>query len=579
MAGPRGPWIGKPLPRIEDERLLTGQGNFTDDTALPRLARMVILRANRAHASIRKIDTAAASQLPGVICVLTGADYRADGFAPLPLEPNPATMFDVNAKVFAEDGPRPLLKTEQWPLAMDRVRYPGEAVAVVVAETLDAARDAAEAIEIDYEDLPAVTSIEAATANGAPLLYKEAPENIAFEDTKGDPDAAEAALAAAHLVVEQSVLSQRIAGVTMEPRGGIGEYNVKSGVYTLTGSSQGVHRIRGSIMAALGVPAEKAHVVTHDTGGGFGTLSNTYPEQVLIPWAARRSGRKVKWIAERTETFLIDYHGRDLVTKARLGFGRDGKIVAQSVDITCNEGAQTISYVQLHNAYRLTPTVYRVPVAGLTLRGVVTNTVPIGVLRGAGRPEATLAIERCLDLAAHKLGIDRIALRRRNIVTRKEMPWTSATGLTYDSGDFTGNMEKALAAADWKGFPARKRAAVKRGRLAGIGMANFLEAPGGAPIERADVTVTPHDVQLTVGTQSTGQGHETSFAQVLADMIGCTPFDVRFISGDSKAVKEGGGTHSDRSMRLAGAMIVEAGQKVVAQAKKVAAALLEAPEA
>lgn len=575
----RAPWIGRPLPRLEDERLLQGKGRFTDDIVPKKLAHMLILRAQRAHANIRNIDTTKAAAMPGVICVLTGADYKADGFHSLPLEPNPATMFDVTARVFDENGERPLLKTQQWPLATDRVRFPGEGVAIVVAETLAQARAALEAIDVDYEDLPAVTSVETATAKGAPRIWDEAPDNIAFEDTKGDNEAAEKALASAHLVVEQSVLSQRIAGVTMEPRGGIGEYNPKTGVYTLTGSSQGVHRIQGSLMAALGEPAENIRCVTPDTGGGFGTLSNTYPEQVLIVWAARRSGWTVKWISDRNETFLIDYHGRDLITKARLGLDRDGTIVAQSVDITCNEGAQTISYVQLHNAYRLTPTVYRVPVTGLTLRGVVTNTVPIGVLRGAGRPEATLAIERCLDLAAGKLGIDRIALRRRNIITKSQLPWTSSVGLTYDSGDFSGNMKKAVEAADWRGFAKRKRDAAKRGMLCGIGLANFIESPGGAPVERADISVGKGEVELVVGTQSTGQGHETSFAQVLADMLGVSPYEVRFVSGDTQVVKQGGGTHSDRSMRLAGAMIVEAAEKIVTRAKKVAAVLLEVPEA
>lgn len=575
----RAPWIGRPLPRLEDERLLQGKGRFTDDIVPKKLAHMLILRAQRAHANIRNIDTTKAAAMPGVICVLTGADYKADGFHSLPLEPNPATMFDVTARVFDENGERPLLKTPQWPLATDRVRFPGEGVAIVVAETLAQARAALEAIDVDYEDLPAVTSVETAMAKGAPRIWDEAPDNIAFEDTKGDNEAAEKALASAHLVVEQSVLSQRIAGVTMEPRGGIGEYNPKTGVYTLTGSSQGVHRIQGSLMAALGEPAENIRCVTPDTGGGFGTLSNTYPEQVLIVWAARRSGWTVKWISDRNETFLIDYHGRDLITKARLGLDRDGTIVAQSVDITCNEGAQTISYVQLHNAYRLTPTVYRVPVTGLTLRGVVTNTVPIGVLRGAGRPEATLAIERCLDLAAGKLGIDRIALRRRNIITKSQLPWTSSVGLTYDSGDFSGNMKKAVEAADWRGFAKRKRDAAKRGMLCGIGLANFIESPGGAPVERADISVGKGEVELVVGTQSTGQGHETSFAQVLADMLGVSPYEVRFVSGDTQVVKQGGGTHSDRSMRLAGAMIVEAAEKIVTLAKKVAAVLLEVPEA
>jgi aerobic carbon-monoxide dehydrogenase large subunit len=568
------PWIGRPLPRIEDQRLLQG---FTDDIVPKKLAHMLILRAQRAHANMRSIDTRAAAALPGVICVLTGADYKADGFNSLPLEPNPAAMFDVKQRVFDENGKRPLLKTPQWPLATERVRFPGEAVAIVVAESLTAARDGLEAIIVDYEDLPAVTSIEAAIAKGAPRIWQDAPDNIAFEDSKGDIEAAEKALSQAHVVIEQSVLSQRIAGVTMEPRGGIGAYDQKTGVYTLTGSSQGVHRIQGSLMVALGEPAEKIRCVTPDTGGGFGTLSNTYSEQVLIVWAARRSGRTVKWISDRTETFLIDYHGRDLITKARIGFDVEGRITAQSVDITCNEGAQTISYVQLHNAYRLTPTVYRVPIAGLTLRGVVTNTVPIGVLRGAGRPEATLAIERCLDLAADRLGIDRIALRQRNIIGKADLPWTSAVGLTYDAGDFAGNMKQALAASDWKGFAKRKREAKKRGMLCGIGLANFIESPGGAPVERADITVFPGTVELVVGTQSTGQGHETSFAQVLADMLGVTPYDVRFVSGDTQKVVAGGGTHSDRSMRLAGAMIVEAAHKVVARARIVAAALLEVP--
>lgn len=569
------PWIGRPMPRIEDERFLLGRGQFTGDISASKMAYMIVVRAQRAHALIKRIDTHAAQSVTGVLCVLTGEDYRKDGLHPLPTAPNPATMYDVEAVVFNENGPRPLLKSLHWPLAYDKVRYPGEGVALVIADSLNAAQDGAEALTIDYEDLPSVTSIDAAMAEGARLIWNEAEGNIAFEDTKGDIEAAEAALASAHLVVEQEIRSQRIAGVTMEARGAIGAYDAIKHRYTLTGGAQGVHRIRGSVLAALGEVAENVRVVTPDTGGGYGVLSGAYPEQVLVLWAAKRSGRIVKWVSERSETFLADYHGRDVVTRIRLGFDNTGHICGQTVDISGCIGAQTVSYVQIHNAYRLTPTVYRVPAVGLRLRGVLTNTVPIGVLRGAGRPEATLAIERCLDIAAGRLGIDRIALRQRNLVTQKELPYTSATGLVYDSGDFAGNMRNALLASDWKGFAKRKRAVRKAGKLAGIGLANFIESPGGAPIERADIQVSPKSVELIVGTQSTGQGHETSFAQVIADKLGVTPQDVEFVSGDTNRVVEGGGTQSDRSMRLAGAMIVQACADIVAQARTVAAALLE----
>jgi len=575
--GDAGPWIGRPLPRFEDVRLVQGQGRFTDDFSREGLAIAVMARAQRAHAIIRSIDANAARAVPGVLAVLTGAEYRAVGLNALPVAPNPASAFDVDAGAFDENGPRPIARTPQWPLAVDRVRFPGEGVAFIVAETLAAARDGLEALHVEYEDLPCVTGIEEALAPDAPQLWEEAPGNIAFEDVKGDPETAERALAQSHLVIEQEFRNQRISVSFMEPRAALGEYDAAANRYTLTSGSQGPHRLLMSLTAALGEPKDNIRVVSTDTGGGFGSRNDCYPEQALTLWAAKRVGRPVRWTNERTESFLSDYHGRDIVTRIRLGFDAEGRITGLGLDILGNLGAQTLSFVQLHNTWRVAPSVYRVPVAGLRLRGVLTNTVPTGPFRGAGRPEATLAIERCLDLAADRLGIDRIELRRRNLVSKGEFPYTSASGLIYDSGDFAGNMRKALAAADWKGFARRKRAAQKAGKLAGIGISNYVESPVGAPVERVDLTVQPGAVELVVGTHSTGQGHETSFAQVIADMLGIAPDEVRFVSGDTDRIPMGGGSHSDRSMRLAGALMVQASGKVIAQAKKVAAALLDAP--
>jgi carbon-monoxide dehydrogenase large subunit len=346
----------------------------------------------------------------------------------------------------------------------------------------------------------------------------------------------------------------------------------------LISGCQGVHRVRHPLAGCLKVPQERVRVICPDVGGGFGSRTNLYAEQVAVVWAARRLRRPVKWTGERTEAFLTDYTARDVVADARLAFDRKGRMLALGLQLTANIGAHTVSYVPLSNGYRVAPTVYDVPLAYVRLRGVMTNTVPTAPFRGAGRPEATAVMERLIDIAAKRLKIDRVELRRRNMIPHDKLPYRTATGLTYDSGDFAGNLARALATADWNGFPARRREAKKRGRLLGIAVANYVETPVGMPHERVAVGVSPAGrVDLMVGTQSSGQGHETSFRQVMADQLGIEPEEINFVSGDSATLASGGGTHSDRSMRLAGSLMVETSRTVIDKARRIAAVMLGVP--
>ncbi|MPZ55395.1 MAG: molybdopterin-dependent oxidoreductase [Rhizobiales bacterium] len=575
----RGPYIGRPLPRFEDLRLVRGQGLFTDDKSLLGQVFAAFVRSSHAHAQIVRIDAANVRRQPGVLAVLTGEDYRADGGAGIAQMPVPADAHDITKPAFAPSPERGILNEPHWPLATDRVRYPGEPVAVVIAETAAQARDAAERIRVDYEVLPAVTDALAALEPGAPLIWDGAHGNIAMEATFGDRAQTLAAIADAHLVIDQDFHNQRIATAQMEPRAAIAAYDAVTDSLTLMAGCQGAHRFRSALAGCLDMPPERVRVICPDTGGGFGSRNNPHPEHIVAAWAARRLQRPVKWTSDRSEAFLTDYQGRDLITRARMALSRDGRIRALALELIGNVGAQTVSYVWLSNAYRVAPTVYDVPSAFVQVRGVMTNTVPTAPFRGAGRPEATLVIERLLDIAASKLRIDRVEIRRRNLIGRAQLPYRSATGLTYDSGDFSGNMQRVLAAADWNGARARAKDAKRRGKLFGHAVCNYVESPVGAPHERVKARVDADGtVELAVGTQSTGQGHETSFAQVMADKLGVTPEDIRFVSGDTAALASGGGTHSDRSMRMAGALMVETSGRIVAQAKRVAAALLGAKE-
>ncbi len=577
--GRREPYIGRALPRFEDRRLVAGRGRYTDDFSLDGQAHAVFVRSPHAHARVKSIDTGAAAKLAGVIAVFTAADYAATGGRGVNHYANPAGTHDVKLKAFTGPGRRTPFDKPHLPLAVDRVRFVGEPVAMVVADTRAAAQDGSEHVVVDYEELPAVTDAVAALAPGAPLLHDEVVGNLALETEFGDQAATQAAFAGAHLVVERTFRNQRIASSHMEPRAAVGSYDQAQGVYSILTGSQGAVRIKNTIAACLGVPPERVHAMTYDVGGAFGLLSNIYPEQVMVTWAARQVGRPVKWTGDRTQAFLTDYQGRDIVSEGRLALAADGKILALAVTMTGNIGAHPVTYVPLSNGYRVTPTVYDVPVATVTIRGVLTNTVPTAPFRGAGRPEATFVMERLLDIAARRLGIDRVTLRRRNLVRHAKLPYESATGLKYDSGDFRANMNSVVKLADWDGFAARRREAKKHGRLAGIGIANYVESPVGQPNEYVRVTVHPgRAIEAIAGTQSSGQGHETTFAQVLADRFCITPEEVKLVTGDTAIVPAGGGTHSDRSMRLAGTLLVEASDRIVAQARKVFAALADCPE-
>ena len=577
-ASRRGAFVGRPMPRFEDLRLVRGAGRFTDDVSLPEQTFAAFVRAPHAHASIASIDAAAARGRPGVLAVFTGHDYVADGHLGMAHFPNPADAVDVRVPSFAPLPGRKILDELQLPLAVGRVRYVGEAVAMVVAETPLAARDAAEKVEVAYDVLPAVSDVAEALAPGAPTISPDAPNNLALDHEFGDRAGVETAIGSAHVVIEQTIRSQRTASAFMEPRAAIGSYDEAEGQYTLISGCQGVHRVRHPLAGCLNVPQERVRVICPDVGGGFGSRTNLYPEQVAVVWAARRLRRPVKWTGERTEAFLTDYTARDVVADARLAFDRKGRMLALALELTANIGAHTVSYVPLSNGYRVAPTVYDVPIAYVRLRGVMTNTVPTAPFRGAGRPEATAVMERLIDIAANRLKIDRVELRRRNMIPHDKLPYRTATGLTYDSGDFAGNLARALAMADWDGFPARRREAKKRGRLLGIAVANYVETPVGMPHERVAVGVSAEGrVDLMVGTQSSGQGHETSFRQVMADQLGIEPEEINFVSGDSATLASGGGTHSDRSMRLAGSLMVETSRTVIDKARRIAAVMLGVP--
>ena len=575
----RGPFIGRPMPRFEDLRLVRGGGRYTDDVLVAEQTSAVFVRTPHAHASIVAIDTSAARAHPGVLAVLTGDDYVADGHLGMAHFPNPADANDIRIPTFVPMPERKILDELQLPLAAGRVRFVGEAVAIVVAESLVAARDAAEKVVVEYEILPAVSDVAEALSHDAPTIWPNAPGNLALDNAFGDRAAVEAAIARAHVVIEQTIRCQRTASAFMEPRSAIGRYDEAAGQYILISGCQGVHRVRHPLADCLKVPQERVRVICPDVGGGFGSRTNLYPEQVAVVWAARRVGRPVKWTGDRHEAFLTDYTARDVVTAARLAFDRDGRMLALDLELTANIGAHTVSYVPLSNGYRVAPTVYDVPVAAVRLRGVMTNTVPTAPFRGAGRPEATAVMERLIDIAAQRLKIDRVKLRQRNLIRHDKLPHRTATGLTYDSGDFAGNLARALECADWKGFPARRKAAKKRGRLLGIGVANYVETPVGMPHERVAVNVSSTgSVDLVVGTQSSGQGHETSFRQVMADQLGVQPDAINFVSGDSATLASGGGTHSDRSMRLAGSLMVETSRTVIDKARRIAAAMLDVAE-
>ncbi len=430
-----------------------------------------------------------------------------------------------------------------------------------------------ELVDIDYEAMRAVVNAVDALDPEAPLIWDQTPGNRCFDLAFGDEAASEAAFARAHLVVERTFDNHRIVTCHMEPRAAIASYDAASGDYTVIAGSQGVFKYRVSIAQALGVDPAHVHVSSPDVGGGFGSRTNLHPEPLVLAWAAKRLGRTVRWTSDRSESFVTDFQGRDITDNVALAFDARGRLLALRATMTGNMGAYTVGYAPLQNAYRIATGVYDVPLAFVRARGAITNTTPTAPFRGAGRPEATHAIERLLDIAAAELGLDRIEIRRRNIVRTTQLPYRTAVGLTLDSGDFIDNMDRALVHADWIGFEARRAAGAEQHKLRGIGFANYVEAPVGAPRERLILNVRSEGVvEIVTGTQSTGQGHETTFAQVAAELLDVPIESIELVQGESRAITIGGGTHSNRSMRIVGTLLVETCGKLRERAGVIAAA-------
>src|SRR6266446_4363975 len=568
--------IGQPVRRKEDFRLLTGRGSFGDDLVLSGMAHAVIVRSPHAHARIIAIDKQAALAAPGVLAVLSGADYLADGLGPIPHNPTLNGPPDVAVR---KRGLEPIT-TLDHPLPADKVRFVGEPVAMVVADTIAAAKDAAERVDISYEPMPVVARAVDALAPDAPLLWENAPGNLCVDIELGDETATAAAFARAAHVVRLSTWVQRVTGVPMEPRTNIAEYNPASGEYTLyTGSGRGVAKVRLDLAQVLGVPAERVRVLCKDMGGNFGTRNFFYPEYALLAWAARRGGRPVKWTCERSESFLSDYQGRDLTVEAELALDEEGRFLAIRGSSLSNLGGHATAFGPLQKGIGLMSNVYAIPTVHFRGRGAVTNTVPTTPYRSAGRPEAIFVVERLVDLAADRLGIDPAELRRRNLIPPAAQPFTNPAGLTYDSGDYPAAMATGLALADWDGFPVRREAAKRRAKLRGIGVSNYIEITTGVPRERTEITVLPEGkVELVMGTMNSGQGHETSFAQLVTEWLG-VPFDsIVYVAHDTDRVPAGGGSHSGRSMKLATTIIGQATDDIIAKGRKIASFLFEAGE-
>ena len=564
--------VGQPVPREEDPYLLRGSGRYVDDVKAAGLTRAYVLRSPHAHARIRKIDTSRAASAPGVLLVLTGQSPEMQALGTQsPRQPRKR-----------RDG-SPAFVCPQPLLARDRVRYIGDYVALVVAETLDQAKDAAELIEVDYEPVPAVISVEAAVQRGAPAVWEKCPDNQAFFHEIGNKAATDAAFAKADHVVRHKMVINRLTTNSMEPRGCLAEYDDREDRYTVRCTVQGPHQVRRTLATQiLKVPETKVRVISENVGGGFGMKGAVYPEYGLTALAAKLIGRPVKWIGERSESILSDEHNRDNVTEAELALSKDGKFLGLRVRTLANIGAYYNSDRNpgppTNNLGVLAGT-YTTPAGHVEVSGVLTNTMLTGHYRGAGRPEAAYVIETLVDLAARELKIDPAELRRRNTVPASAMPFKTCLVYTYDCGDFGKNLEDCLRLADYAGFPARRDEARKRGKLRGIGISNTVEASNSGLIEHAEIRFDPTGtVTLSMGTHDHGQGHATAFRQILADKLGLDPSRVRFKFGDTDQVMIGTGTFGSRSMVAGGTALLAATKKIVDKGTRIAAHLLEAAD-
>ena len=568
--------IGKPVLRKEDARLLTGKGQFTDDANAPGQVHSVMVRSPHSHARILDIDTAAAMAMPGTLAVYSGIDCAADGLGAIPHSPLPKTQHDL--KLTGPGGSHVFIGPHMA-LPADKARHVGEAVAMVIAETKSQALDAAELVRVDYEPLPHNSDALAAAQSAQPSVWDELPGNVCVDSVFGDVAATDAAFAAAKHVVSAAFHIGRVTGVPIEPRAALAIYDKGSGRTTIHAGSGGAVRQKHEIAEVLGEDPANIRVLSFDVGGNFGTRNRVYVEVVLVAWAAKKLGRPVKFTAERTESFLSDYQGRDLYTSVQLALDARGQFLGMRADNISNQGARAVSFSPIAKGSNLITGNYRIPVATIRARAVFTNTMPTQAYRSSGRPEVTYAMERLVELAAQKLDMDPVELRRRNLIAEDEMPYANPLGMIYDSGDYRKCITMALARADWSGIDARRAEAEACGQLLGVGFASYVESSIGTPLEQARITVTEEDrIDVVIGTQPSGQGHETSFAQVAAEWLGVPVENVAIRIGDTDVVQVGGGSHSGRSMRMAGTVIVMAADDLIEKGKSVAANVLEVAE-
>jgi carbon-monoxide dehydrogenase large subunit len=563
--------IGQSVPRSEDPRFLAGRGHYVADIDLPHQAHAVFLYSPHAHAVISSIAVEAARTMPGVIAILTGKDWAVDGLGAVAPEMMPEDM----------GGPKGY-RTKHTPLALDRVRYVGERVAVVIARTEAAARDAADKVEIVYAPLPAVVSTAAAIKPGAPQIYEGAANNTCFVLRMGNAQDVEAAFARAHHVTRLELFNNRLNAVTLEPRGCIGDYDEGSGRFTLYTSTQNVHGLRHQLShQLLHVPESRIRVVARDVGGGFGMKGLVYPEEAVVVWAARRVGCPVKWIATRSEALMGDDHGRDQRVTAELALDPEGKFFALRWSALHNVGAyiEGAGAVPVVFSLKLAPTVYDIPAVSVASSAVFTNTAPTHPYRGAGRPEAVYIMERLIDQAARETGIDRAELRLKNFIAPAAMPYQTRTGWTYDSGNYAAAMEKCQALADWSGYAARRAASENGGRRRGRAIVYYVDNTG-IFNDRIELRFDPSGTLTIVsGLLSHGQGHETTFAQMASDWLGVPPESIRLAQGDTDEVAIGRGTYASRSMMVGGSALRAAADEVIERGKRFAGHFMEANEA
>jgi aerobic carbon-monoxide dehydrogenase large subunit len=558
------PLLGRSINRIEDARFVRGRGRYVADLATPNALHGIVVRSPHAHARIRSLDVDAARRMPGIAAVFTGFDLASDQIGPLPCAVTHIPMTS------------PLVVPPYHALARDVARYVGEPVVFVIADSVESARDAAEAVIVDYEPLPPVVAIADAVSPGAPLIWPEARDNIAFQFNRGDIGPVEAAIAGAAHVVECELVNNRVVAASLETRGALGEFDPASGRLHLTASAAGAHAIRDLLTdRVFRIPREKLRVSIPDVGGGFGMKNVLYPEWVLVLWAARRLGRPVTWIGDRGEDFVASVHGRDSLIRARLALDRNGHFLALETKVLANLGAYVSTVAPVVPTMAMASAmggVYAIPLIAFQAQGVFTNTTPVDAYRGAGKPEANYLIERLIDIAAARLGIDALKLRHKNIARR--FPYSSAMGLTLEQGSFAHAIDHAVAATE--GFKKRQKSSRARGRLRGLGHACFLETARGQPNEVAEAGFGEDGlIDIKVGTHSNGQGHETTYAQIAADALGLPLERFRFRQGDTDDLDSGGGHGGARSMHQGGTALLMAAEGLIGNARRLAARLLQ----